>query len=48
MRRIVDDEPHRDLLAAAARRDMMNQPSMAQTGHLIARLCREAEPTSKE
>jgi glycosyltransferase involved in cell wall biosynthesis len=48
MRQVVDDEPLLDRLVTAARRDMMNQPSMAQTGHLIARLCREAEPTSKE
>lgn len=45
MRRLVDDDEYRLGLGAAARRDMMQQPSMTHTGHLIARLCREAVPT---
>jgi glycosyltransferase involved in cell wall biosynthesis len=45
MRRILGDAELRDRLAEAAHHDMMNQRSMTHTGHLIARLCREAVPS---
>ena len=48
MRRMVDDDEYRVRIGAAARRDMMHQPSMTHTGHLIARLCREAVATSED
>ncbi len=48
MRRVVDDDADRARIGSAARHDMMQQPSMTHTGHLIARLCREAVPTSEE
>ena len=47
MQRMVDDDGYRARVGETARRDMMQQPSMTHTGHLIARLCREAVPTSE-
>ncbi len=42
MRRMFEDEGQRLALAAAAKSDMVNQPSLKHTGHLIAALCRDA------
>ena len=46
MRRLSSDAGYHERLADAAHRDMMNQRSMTHTGHLIARLCRDAVPTA--
>jgi len=42
MRRMFEDDTHRFTLAAAAKNDMIDQPSLTHTGPLITGLCRDA------
>ena len=48
MRRMVGRRRISGSLGAGGEDDMMQQPSMTHTGHLIARLCREAVATPEE